>query len=79
MTRIVFDYNKVKPRNLMPGVAVSMKIVAVVGGSGFDWAAYQGPTSWSDEEVAKHGDKLLKSYAEPLFREMTIAGLVYRR
>ena len=42
------------------------KIIAVVGFAN-DWAAYIGPTTWSDERVAREGNKADREAAERLF------------
>lgn len=57
--------------------AFAVKIVAVVGYNN-DWAAYMGPSDWTDEQVAQQGDKLLASQAEPLFYVLRNSGRVYR-
>lgn len=59
------------------GDAVGMKVFAVVGYGG-DWAAYQGSTDLSDEEIIDYGDKLGKEAAEALFPTFRNAGLEYR-
>lgn len=59
-----------------PDDALAVKIVAVVGGIG-DWAAYWGPSHWSDERVASEGHKLPARQAEPLFP--SFAGRRYRQ
>ena len=61
---------------LRPGDAVAHKIVAVVGQVG-DWAAYVGPTDWTDEQVADRGDKLSRATAEAFFPDLA-ARLTYR-
>ena len=43
------------------------RIVAVKGGTGQDWAAYQGPPEWSTEQGCRDGDKLLEGVATALF------------
>ena len=52
--------------DVQDGDAFPFKIVAVAGQNN-DWAAYWGPSSWSDERVAQEGDKLRREVAEPLF------------
>jgi hypothetical protein len=68
----------VKPISLKAGDQLGFKIVAVIGYSGKDWAAYRGLTSWTDEEVANNGDKISKEAAELLFYAPRVAGLIYR-
>jgi len=57
---------------------VAVKIVAVIGAGGNDWAAYLGLSDWSDEYVAESGDKLPAAAAEALFPTIA-ARFVYRR
>ena len=68
----------VSPSALKPGDALGYKVIAVVGGSGRDWAAYAGLTDWTDEEVIRGGDKISKEAAEALFYAPKVAGLKYR-
>ena len=70
---------KVIPVDLKPGDRLGFKIIAVIGGTGLDWAAYKGLTHQSDAEVAMHGDKLDKATAEALFYAPEAAELEYRR
>ena len=63
----------VKDRDIFP-----IKVVAIAG-QGDDWAAYYGPTSWSDTEVAQGGDKLSREQAEPLFFALRNSGRHYRQ
>ena len=57
--------------------AFATKVVAAAGYNN-DWAAYQGPCDWSDEQVAESGDKILREAAERLFYCMTMSGRRYR-
>lgn len=68
----------VRPSDLKAGDVLGYKVVAVIGYSGADWAAYAGLTDWSDEEVEMSGDKLSKNAAEALFYAPVAAGLEYR-
>ena len=54
------------PSDVEDGDAFAIKIVAVAGRDE-DWAAYMGPSDWTDEEIAQAGNKLLEKQAEPLF------------
>ena len=54
-----------------------IKVVAIAG-TGNDWAAYYGPTDWTDERVAMHGDKLSQEQAMPLFYVLRNSGRYYR-
>ena len=62
---------------IVPDTAVACKVVAVTGWSG-DWAAYRGPSDWTDEQVAKQGDKITAEAAEGLFPTFRNIGLRYR-
>jgi len=66
------------PRDLHPGDAFAIKVVAVVGYN-WDWCAYQGPSSWGDQEVADSGDKLPEGVATRLFYVLADSGHTYRR
>ena len=68
----------VRPVDLKPGDELGFKIVACVGWSGKDWAAYRGLLDWTDREVADSGDKLSKEVAEALFYAPVAAGMIYR-
>ena len=73
MTDFIFvDKNEVRPIDIKPGFASSMKVVAWVSAGG-DWAAYMGDSNWSDAEVASNGGKLLREVAEALFPSYAIA------
>ena len=54
--------NEIKSNDLY-----GMKVIAKVGYTGKDWAAYAGPTEWSDQHVAKSGNKIAKEAAVALF------------
>lgn len=66
-----------EPDNVNEGDAFALKVVAVAGHAD-DWAAYRGPSDWTDEEVASSGDKLAKEAAEALFYVMRNSGRTYR-
>jgi hypothetical protein len=67
------EYYMTSPDELEIGQKVAVKVVASVGswrnhdGIPGDWAAYCGPSDWSDEEVARAGDKIDRQAAEALF------------
>jgi hypothetical protein len=42
---------------LNPDDIVAVKMVTVIGWGG-DFAVYQGPTDWTDQEVSERGDKV---------------------
>jgi len=67
--RILFD--------ISADTMFSSKTVAIAGHNN-DWAAYRGPSDWSDEAVVADGDKLSKREAEPLFWVMICSGRTYR-
>ena len=54
------------PDTLLVASHNGRKVVAVAG-QVRDWAAYVGPGDWSDDHVAKHGDKISKADARRLF------------
>ncbi len=68
----------VSPSDVQDGDAFAIKVVAVAGFAG-DWAAYIGPSDWSDDSVANAGTKLLASVAKPLFYVMAMSGRGYRQ
>lgn len=53
----------------MPRLEVGLKVFAVQGGRGDDWAMYVAPSDTSDEEVMAHGMKLPQAVAESLVLE----------
>ena len=81
----MMDYNFIhaaEARNLSPSDVKDrdtfpIKVVAVAG-CGNDWAAYYGPTTWSDAEVAQNGDKLSREQATPLFFALRNSSRYYR-
>lgn len=66
-----------RPLDVETGNAFAIKVVAVAGYAN-DWAAYMGPSDWSDQDVAEGGDKLSKEQAEPLFLVLRNSGRYYR-
>ena len=50
------------PSDVKEGDYCALKIVAVAGYNN-DWAAYYGPTDWTDDEVRMGGTKMLKEEA----------------
>ena len=71
------DPRGTSPSDVEPGDAFAIRIVAVAGYAN-DWAAYMGPSHWSDERVATQGDKLSPERAEPLFFVLRESGRRYR-
>lgn len=53
------------------------KIVAVIAEGYNGWAAYRGPTGWSDEVVASNGDPISFELAQLLFPTLAATGRVY--
>ena len=67
----------IRPSDVEPDDAFAIKVVAVAG-YGNDWAAYYGPSNWSNEMVAKSSDKLSAAQAKPLFHVLAASGRHYR-
>ena len=65
------------PVDIVGDTCVAYKVVALAGYAP-DWAAYRGPTSWSDDEVVEGGDKISKEAAEALFYAFKNSGRAYR-
>ena len=65
------------PSDVQPGDCFAVKVVAVTGHMN-DWAAYIGPSDWTDERVAEQGDKLSPEQAGPLFYVLRESGRTYR-
>jgi len=76
MAKFVNKYS-ISPSDLVPGDRMAVKVVACIGQAN-DWAAYQGPSDWSDEQVAEQGDKIPESAAMELFYAAHASGRVYR-
>lgn len=51
------------PSDIKDGDVCPLKIVAVAGHNN-DWAAYIGPSHWSDDMVANSGDKVTEEQAK---------------
>ena len=66
-----------RPCDVEDGDAFAIKVVATAG-YGNDWAAYIGPSNWTDERVAAQGDKLSPEQAAPLFSVLHRSGRHYR-
>ena len=56
---------------------VAYKVVAIASYAN-DWAAYKGPSDWTDEEIALNGDKIPQKAAELLFYAFANSGRDYR-
>ena len=63
-------------RALDYGDTVPVKYVTVIGCVG-DFAVYMGESSWSDDEVAAHGDKVREAVARAV--APYCSHLMYRR
>jgi len=72
------EARNLSPSNVKDRDTFPIKVVAVAG-HGNDWAAYYGPTNWTDKQVAQSGDKLLECQAKPLFFALRESGRHYRR
>jgi hypothetical protein len=67
----------VRGNEVQPGDRYGYKIVAVINEGWNGWAAYRGPTTWSDEKVAANGDAISKEAAEALFSTLAATGRIY--
>jgi len=78
MTELTFK-NKytTRPGEVRPLDAFAVKIVAWAHTTGWSWAAYYGPSDWTDEEVAKNGDELSENIAKGLFPVLAATGMLY--
>ena len=56
-----------RPTEVKPGDCFGYKVIAIVRGHGLFWAAYRGPTEWSDQRVLDEGDKVSEETARSLF------------
>ena len=65
------------PSDVKQGDAFAIKVVAIAGYAN-DWAAYRGPSDWSDQMVAEQGDKLNEEAARVVFYVMRASGRHYR-
>lgn len=66
------------PMDVKDGDCFAVKIVASAGFAD-DWAAYRGPSHWSDQQVAESGDKISEGQAKAVFYVMRESGRSYRR
>lgn len=78
MSELTFK-NKVttNPGDVKPLDAFAIKVVAWVHGGGYSWAAYYGPSDWTDEQVAFSGDVLLEEAARSMFYVLDATGILY--
>lgn len=58
----------VRPSEVKHGDRFGYKIIAIVDEQ--CWSAYRGPTGWSDDQVARHGDSISRAVAEAIFPSM---------
>jgi hypothetical protein len=79
-------YNlKISTVNTIPSVLPTMpqgtyaayRVVAVKGQIE-DWAAYKGPSDWSDEMICSNGNKIPENAARELFYVFDASGMRYR-
>ena len=61
------DKYETSPGEVESGDAFAVKIVAVAHPDGVTWAAYIGPSDWSDQNVADGGIPIKQVEAERLF------------
>lgn len=67
----------VSPSDVQDGDAFPVKIVAVAIFAN-EWAAYVGPSDWSDLRVADAGNKIGAKTAKALFYVLAMSGRGYR-
>ncbi len=65
----------VHPGEITDGDRFGYKVICVVRKNA--WAAYRGPTLWSDGKVASAGDLVLEEVASLLFPSVATLGLIY--
>lgn len=67
MTRVMRSVSAdTEPADLRPDDLLTVKVVAVIGWA-HDFACYAGPADWTDEDVARRGDKLGAGAAWQMF------------
>lgn len=78
MAELIFK-NKVttNPSDVKPMDAFAIKVVAWVHAWGGSWAAYYGPSDWTDEMVAEQGDILPEDVARMIFYVLDATGIPY--
>lgn len=79
MATIHMNPRTIIPTELQPGDIIPILVVAVVGQSGRDWAAYMGDAEAGPVTVATSGDKISEQAAIDLFYAPHARGLRYRR
>jgi len=57
----------VRADDVSSGDAFAIKIVAVAHADGVSWAAFWGPSAWSDQRVADSGNVIGEEEATALF------------
>lgn len=72
------NFHVVSPDEIQPGDQYAYKIVMTVDQYGKMWWATKGLTSWSDDYVRDHGDKIREEIAHLLFPLMQHLGYHYR-
>lgn len=65
------------PSDVQDNDAVVFKVVAVAYSGGGFWRAFRGPSEWSDQEIADHGDEIPEEAANLLFFALAHSGRVY--
>ena len=71
------SHTSVSPGDVHDQDAFPVKIVAIAGWAN-DWAAYMGPSHWTDARVANQGTKIDAEAAKALFYVMAMSGRAYR-
>lgn len=68
MARLSYaEYYGMNATDFSPGDQIAATVVAVIGFSGYDWAAYIGDCGTGPAEIATNGMKLSQAKAEKLF------------
>ena len=65
------------PSDVKPLDAFAIKVMAWVHVTGQSWAAYYGPSDWSDERIAEQGDELPEKIARGIFHVLNPLDMLY--
>ena len=63
---------------LPPGDQYPLKVIAVIGDTGQDWAVYKGAANLTDVLIITWGEKVPEAVANSLFPNLSDLGLKYR-
>ena len=66
------EYQNTSPKDIGNNDTVVVKVAAVAGSVSWDWAAYYGPSDWTDEQVIRNGSKIGEEAAVALFRSFAV-------